>query len=85
MAVTATAETKARLSTCWENDLDWSLIPPKVKEVSYSQKLATYHKGAVIISYFLGIIIQYSCIRQEVGDLIMSAYWHEGFIQNCYR
>ena len=35
MAGTATVETKARLSNCWENDIDWSLIPSKVKEVCH--------------------------------------------------
>ena len=29
----STAETKIRLSTCWETDINWDLYPIKVKEV----------------------------------------------------
>ena len=29
----AAAETKSRLSTCWEQDIQWDLFPKKVKEV----------------------------------------------------
>jgi len=34
VASNRTTETKARLSACWEEDIDWELYPDKVKEVS---------------------------------------------------
>lgn len=30
----STAETKGKLSSCWQTDVDWKLYPSKVKEVS---------------------------------------------------
>jgi len=34
VASNQTTETKARLSACWEEDIDWELYPDKIKEVS---------------------------------------------------
>ena len=34
VASNQTTETKAMLSACWEEDIDWELYPDKVKEVS---------------------------------------------------
>lgn len=33
MVEMAAAKTKSRLSTCWEQDIQWDLFPKKVKEV----------------------------------------------------
>lgn len=33
MVEMAAAETKSRLSTCWEQDIQWDLFPKKLKEV----------------------------------------------------
>ena len=32
-AAAATCDTRARLSACWDADIDWSLYPKEVKEV----------------------------------------------------
>jgi len=31
VASNQTTETKARLSACWEEDIDWELYPDKIK------------------------------------------------------
>jgi len=44
-----TAETKAKLASCWETDVNWQLYPLKLKEVSQNPMLASLYLVSLYI------------------------------------
>ena len=51
VASNQTRETKARLSACWEEDMDWELYPDKVKEMSTIVQCLIYKELFLYLLY----------------------------------